>query len=105
MGERRRKHWGWGFEDQVPSSAQLRDTAAVLGAHLGFALAEPEEPVALEQVRLAAPRIQAPAALADICDVDLHARASHALGKSYSDIVRGFRGEFEHPGPGRATAR
>ena len=97
MGQRRRKHWGWGFEDQQPSRAQLHDTAAVLGTQLGFALAEPQEPVTLEEVRLAAPRIQAPAALASICDVDVHARASHALGKSYSDIVRGFRGEFEHP--------
>ncbi len=53
--------------------------------------------MALEAVRLAAPRIQAPAALASICTADVHARASHALGKSYTDVVRGFRGHFEHP--------
>ena len=28
---------------------------------------------------------------------DVHARASHALGKSYADVVSGFRGRFEHP--------
>ena len=28
---------------------------------------------------------------------DPHARASHALGKSYADVVNGFRGRFEHP--------
>ena len=28
---------------------------------------------------------------------DVHARASHALGKSYADVVRGFRGRFQHP--------
>jgi alkyldihydroxyacetonephosphate synthase len=69
---------------------------AGLAAHLGMALGDVEEPVALESVRLPAPRIQAPASLAEICAEDAHARASHALGKSYSDIVRGFRGHFEH---------
>jgi len=97
MGGRRRKHWGWGFEDQQLSSAQLRETAAALQAQLGFALGEPEEPVALDAVRLPPPRIQAPAALASICTIDVHSRASHALGKSYVDVVRGFRGHFEHP--------
>ena len=28
---------------------------------------------------------------------DDHARASHALGKSYTDVVNGFRGRFAHP--------
>jgi alkyldihydroxyacetonephosphate synthase len=94
---RRRKHWGWGFEDQQPSTAQLADSAIALGAHLGFALDEIEEPVALDAVRLAPPRVEAPAALAGICAADAHSRASHALGKSYTDVVRGFRGRFEHP--------
>ena len=43
------------------------------------------------------PRIVPPSALAEICAADAHARASHALGKSYSDVVLGFRGRFEHP--------
>jgi alkyldihydroxyacetonephosphate synthase len=93
---RRRKHWGWGFEDQQPSPEQLRASVAGLAAHLGMTLGDVEEPVALESVWLAAPRIQAPASLAEICAEDAHARASHALGKSYSDVVRGFRGQFEH---------
>jgi alkyldihydroxyacetonephosphate synthase len=93
---RRRKHWGWGFEDQQPSPEQLRASVAGLAAHLGMTLGDVEEPVALEAVRLAPPRIQAPASLAEICAEDTHARVSHALGKSYADVVRGFRGRFEH---------
>jgi alkyldihydroxyacetonephosphate synthase len=93
---RRRKHWGWGFEDQQPSAEQLRASVAGLASHLGIALDEVEEPVALESVHLPAPRVRAPASLTDICAEDAHARASHALGKSYSDVVRGFRGDFEH---------
>jgi alkyldihydroxyacetonephosphate synthase len=94
---RRRKHWGWGYEDQQLSPAQLRASATTLAAHLDISLGEVEQPVALESLQLPAPRIQAPPALAEICAEDTHARASHALGKSYSDVVRGFRGRFEHP--------
>jgi alkyldihydroxyacetonephosphate synthase len=96
VSSRRRKHWGWGFEDQQPSLAHVRESAAALSAHLGFALGEVEQPVALEELRLPAQRVAAPAELSNICLDDVHARASHALGKSYSDVVRGFRGRFEH---------
>jgi alkyldihydroxyacetonephosphate synthase len=43
------------------------------------------------------PRILPPKSLSAICTVDAHARACHALGKSYCDVVNGFRGRFEHP--------
>ncbi len=96
MSGRRRKHWGWGFEDQQPPLEQVREQAAALGAHLGMELGEAEQPVALEALTLPEPRVAAPAALAEICSQDVHARATHALGKSYSDVVRGFRGRFDH---------
>ena len=37
-----------------------------------------------------------PASLAAFVAVDDHARAFHAWGASYSDVVRGFRGQFDH---------
>jgi alkyldihydroxyacetonephosphate synthase len=99
---RLRKHWGWGFEDQQPAPEQLRQTASLLAAHLepligGPVLGEPEQAMPLEEVALAPPRVTAPPALADICANDPHARARHALGSSYIDVVAGFRGRFEHP--------
>jgi alkyldihydroxyacetonephosphate synthase len=94
---RRHKHWGWGYEDQLPSAAQLRETAAALASHLGLTVSELEWPVALEELELAPPRVTVPAGLSDICVSDDHARASHALGKSYADVVNGFRGRFQHP--------
>jgi alkyldihydroxyacetonephosphate synthase len=94
---RRRKHWGWGFEDQQPSAAELAALASGPLADLGIALSEVETPVALEQLELAPPRVAAPSTLAGICASDDHSRACHSLGKSYSDVVRGFRGRFEHP--------
>jgi alkyldihydroxyacetonephosphate synthase len=97
VSARRHKHWGWGYEDQQPSAADARALATTLASHLGMTLGELEQPVPLAEVQLTPPRISASAALAEICTTDVHERASHALGKSYSDIVRGFRGRFEHP--------
>jgi alkyldihydroxyacetonephosphate synthase len=94
---RRLKHWGWGFEDQQPSAADLKALAAGLVTRLGIELEGVEDPVGLDQLALREPRVLAPAAFSGICASDDHARASHALGKSYSDVVRGFRGRFEHP--------
>jgi alkyldihydroxyacetonephosphate synthase len=94
---RRRKHWGWGYEDQQATAAQIRASLPTLAEQLGMTLDEVEEPVALEDLELAPARIAAPAELAAIACTDAYDRASHALGKSYSDVVRGFRGRFEHP--------
>jgi alkyldihydroxyacetonephosphate synthase len=100
VGGRRHKHWGWGFEDQQPSPADARALASTLAERLGVTVTrgELELPVPLEAVELARARVEPPRALAEICESDVHARASHALGKSYSDVVRGFRGQFE-PAP------
>ncbi len=102
MNIRRRKHWGWGFEDQQPDPPAVRQTAGALAAHLAPALGdvelgEVEQPVALAALELAPPRVAPPPHLADICHSDLHARASHARGKSYADVVEGLRGRFDHP--------
>ena len=95
MAERRLKHWGWGYEDQQPSHDEVVAAAEGIRAHLGFGAGEIERPVALEDVELPAPRIEPPAGLD--ASVDAHARASHALGKAYRDVVRGFRGQFAEP--------
>jgi len=94
---RRLKHWGWGYEDQQPPYEQVREAALGLRAHLGFGEAEVERPVPLEEVELRPPRLTVPDLLSDITAVDPHARASHALGKAYRDVVRGFRGQFDDP--------
>ena len=100
MQVRRHKHWGWGYEDQWPAIEQLREGAGALAERLdeiAIVVDEIEEPVPLQALSLRAPRVGVPPALAEIAADGEHARASHALGKSYVDVVRGFRGEFEHP--------
>jgi alkyldihydroxyacetonephosphate synthase len=94
--ERRLKHWGWGYEDQSPSATQLREAAEGIRARFGFG-GEVEEPVPLEAVELRAPRLKRPADFGDLFSDGRYERASHALGKAYRDVVRGFYGKFENP--------
>jgi alkyldihydroxyacetonephosphate synthase len=97
VGERRRKHWGWGYEDEQPGPEEMRATVAGLADHLGFGEREPEPPVALEDVKLPPPRLETPYAQ------DTWSRAAHAQGRGYLDVVRGLRGEFPHPPDGVAS--
>jgi len=94
---RRRKHWGWGYEDEQPSAEELAEMAPTIAAHLGFGSPRPLPFVALADLHLPEPRIAAPARLSALCSDDVHARASHAYGKSYGDVVRGFSGSYPSP--------
>jgi alkyldihydroxyacetonephosphate synthase len=95
--ERRRKFWGWGFEDEQPSAAELRAAAKGIRAHLGFGAEEVAEPVGAEDLALPASRLVPPPALAEICSSGDYERAAHSYGKSYRDLVRAFNGRFENP--------
>ncbi|HEY7933138.1 MAG TPA: FAD-binding oxidoreductase [Solirubrobacteraceae bacterium] len=97
MNTRREKHWGWGYEDQQPTAQELVAQAQAIAQHLGFGEVELESPVAIEQVKLPPPRVSAGPALDSLSLTDTHSRASHAWGKSYCDVVRAFRGRFDHP--------
>ncbi len=94
--ERRLKHWGWGHEDQAPSRKELEEAAAGIRERFGFG-GEVEEAVPLDEVGLREPRLKAPEAFGDLFADGHYERVSHALGKAYRDVVRGFRGEFENP--------
>jgi alkyldihydroxyacetonephosphate synthase len=94
--QRRLKHWGWGFEDQAPTQAQLTEAAEGIRARFGFG-GEARAAVPLEEVEVRAPRLKRPEAFGDLFTDAKYERVSRALGKAYRDIVRGFRGEFENP--------
>jgi alkyldihydroxyacetonephosphate synthase len=94
---RRRKHWGWGFADQQPDRAGLEAAAAGIREQLGFGADDVSEPVPLEAIELAAPRIQPPASLEHLFAAGTYERVSHGLGKAYRDVVRGFRGQIDNP--------
>ncbi len=93
---RSRSWWGWGYEaGQLGDSdiARLRSTA---GALLGLDGTVAEVP-AVGGLRLAEPRCMPPETLAGQAATDDFARALHAYGCSYRDVVRSLSGVLEHP--------
>jgi alkyldihydroxyacetonephosphate synthase len=97
MLQRRRKLWGWGYEDPGGSPEEAEQVGLGAREQLGFGRAEFEHPPRLEDVELPAPRIEPPAALALICATDAYDRVTHAYGKAYRDLVRALRGRFDNP--------
>ena len=92
----RRSIWAWGLERDEPSEAERRTEAKRASQEFGVALEPPPlpDPAAL---RLRAPRMAPPPALAAFCVTDAHDRAGHTYGRSYPDKHRAFRGEFPNP--------
>jgi alkyldihydroxyacetonephosphate synthase len=94
---RRRKFWGWGYEDAGPSAEQQAGIARALSQRFGTALdlaSVPRE----DEIALALPRVQPPAALREICSAAPHDRLGHTYGKSFRDVVRALRRDFS-PAP------
>lgn len=94
MAQRERSHWGWGWADRLPDAEARRNLSQLVAAMTGLPTQEPVEPVALDAIRLGAPR---PLTLPDgvPASQDDEARARHTYGRAYPDIVRGFYGQFE----------
>ncbi len=97
---RRRKHWGWGFEDEQPSHDDVRAAAAALSDRLGFGSADPDRPVPLSEVSLPEPRLHPPERLKAICSTrhirTLPARLRACLCRCASSVPGALR-----PSPGR----
>jgi alkyldihydroxyacetonephosphate synthase len=97
MAERRRKFWGWGWEDEGPTAEQQEKIAALVAARFGQSGIRIEPPPALDEIELRPPRIEAPRALAGMCSTSAYDRAARTYGKSFRDIVRAFRRDFSNP--------
>jgi alkyldihydroxyacetonephosphate synthase len=78
------------------TDVQVASLAAAVSGRLGREVVAAPAP-SLGDVALPPPRIEAPAALAKICRADPYERVLHAYGRSFRDVVRGFRCEYPHP--------
>ncbi len=94
MSKRPLSIWGWGYADRFPTAEARASTAAQFGGLLGFEIASPDEPVPLDQIKLAPPRFEVGKELAAFCSSERRDRALHTYGKSYPEQLRGYRGDF-----------
>lgn len=86
--------WGWGYADKFPDEATRRGMVAFAEGTLGFSGLAPRPLPNLEAVTLNAPRIELRGVLAEFCTIDRNERIRHTYGRSYRDLMRGFRGDF-----------
>ncbi len=95
---RTRSHWHWGFVEDFPDESArevlAQQAAFLIPSHHAAPIRKPADLPSIERVKLQNARIEIPASLAHCATRDVHARAMHASGKGYRDIVRAFRGEF-----------
>lgn len=91
---RRRKFWGWGYEDTVLAADEERTLLRRYAERFDVAHFERLPRPRAEEIELAAPRLSPPAALDRICSSDHHERLCHTYGKSYLETLRAFAGDF-----------
>ena len=80
--------WGWGYADESlrpDEEASLRTLAGGLASSDGL---EEVAPPDIEEMTLAAPRIEAPGSLREIVSASPYDRLVHTYGKSYPDSIR-----------------
>lgn len=92
--ERRRSFWGWGWEDRFPDAR----SRIAMGQHsaqlLGFGPERCDEPPTSESIELRRPGFAIPKSLSEFVTDDHDSRVRHTYGRSYRDVLRGFRGDF-----------
>ncbi len=93
----RRKFWGWGYEGEGATPAQVEGLARQIAKRYGVdelpSLAPPSE----AEIELRRSRVAAPDALADLCTTEPYERLLHSYGRSFPDAVRAFRRSYPNP--------
>ncbi len=97
MSERKRKFWGWGFDDQRVPEGEAALVRAAMEKRFGKALAASVVPPSVEEISLRPARVAAPASLGHLARADAQERLVHSYGKSFPDSVRMFQRHVPAP--------
>ncbi len=93
----RRKFWGWGAENEGLTRDEITELGRRFAQHLPSSHdLRIQEPPSVSDLDLRKPRLAPPSTLAQAFSDDPYERAAHTYGKSYRDLVRAFRRDFEH---------
>ena len=92
---RKRKFWGWGYEDQILTPTEEQAIANRILKHFGTsaALSIPEA----DDIDLIEPRVFPPSTLESIVTHDHLERLNHSYGKSFPDLARALLRRFPNP--------
>ncbi len=97
MAQRRRKFWGWGYEDQGPNPEQQKRLAERMAQRFDLGeltiLPHPTE----AELNLRPPRVKPPDSLAAIFSATTYERALHSYGRGFRDLVRAYRRYYPNP--------
>jgi len=89
--------WGWGAPQDEPSAVDLEALASTVTATTGIPTQAPQAPAPLAELPRSRHLPVLPPSLRSIADDDPTARARHAFGRSYRDLVRGLAGQIDSP--------
>jgi alkyldihydroxyacetonephosphate synthase len=91
----RLKHFGWGREGEGLTAEEEAFALGMYRARFGVDAFEEIAPPPIADLKLPAPRLNPPAALAQYCSTELYDRAAHTYGKSFPETVRGMLGQYD----------
>lgn len=98
MATRKRKFWGWGYEEEAPEAEHQKTLARLLSERFGVDAPTVQAPPTIDEIELAVPRIAPPKAIASLFSTSDFDRAGHTYGKAYRDVVRAYDRDFS-PAP------
>jgi alkyldihydroxyacetonephosphate synthase len=96
QAQRSRKLWGWGYEGDGFSDAEVEELGREMQARFGLVPQPVAAPPDLASLAMREPKLSPPPSLESLCSQDQRDRAVHTLGKSYADLVRGIRGDYRY---------
>src|SRR5215468_8334740 len=94
--QRTRKFWGWGYEGEGLSEAEVEEIGSAMAERFGVQSPGITAAPTVGSLDMPEPRLAPPSALEALCSGERRERAVHTLGKSYDDLVRGIRGDYQH---------
>src|SRR5215471_20040327 len=97
MTEKRRKFWGWGWEGEGLTDAELKRIDSFWASQFGKKDLEVTPPPDADEIDLRACRIPIPSSLERVCTTDHYERLVHSYGHSLADSIRIFRRDFRNP--------
>jgi alkyldihydroxyacetonephosphate synthase len=89
----RLKHFGWGREGEGLTAEEEAFVMSRAEVRFGTTMKESASAPRLEDIRLEAPRVMAPASLS-FCTSEHYDRAAHTYGKSYPELARGLACDY-----------